>query len=156
MWILHQRLKRQGFILLLSQLISLRILGNARWIVLITMNELTESNRWSLPDNSADFANLTQTIKYLGLSTEHIKDIVIMDIINRSRVTLQKALKLCDVAPHPNLHIQYVVTQLQQGRTPANGYHLCRCNNTNCTYLKYHSCRNWHFLNASSCVTKGG
>lgn len=45
-----------------------------------------------------------------------------------------------------NSHVQQVLVQIKKCRTAALGYHLYKCNNSNCNQYKYqyHSCRNRH------------
>ena len=72
----------------------------------------------------------------------------------RPRATLQNILQ-----KHPavfnndaNAHVQKVLHRLQVCRTAKLGYHVYRCTNEDCSYLKYqyHSCRDRHCPNCGA------
>jgi len=64
---------------------------------------------------------------------------------NTPAVTVQRVLQQYYI-PSGNGHVQHVIQQLQQCRTPDKGYHLYRCNDEDCGHIKYqyHSCHNRH------------
>jgi hypothetical protein len=62
------------------------------------------------------------------------------------RVTLQQLLLQHAAHQSQNFHVQKVLQRLRSCRTAALGYHIYRCSDDTCSYVKYqyHSCRDRH------------
>lgn len=62
------------------------------------------------------------------------------------RVTLQQILLQHAAHQSQNVHVQKVLQRLRSCRTAALGYHIYRCSDDTCSYVKYqyHSCRDRH------------
>jgi hypothetical protein len=70
------------------------------------------------------------------------------------RATVQQVLQHCELSQTNcnNTHVSNVLNRIKNCRTAAFGYHLYRCSNEACRYLKYqyHSCRDRHCPNCGA------
>src|SRR6266496_1251505 len=72
----------------------------------------------------------------------------------KPRATVQQLLikESLSLSTSTNVHVQNVLHRLKICRTAALGYHLYRCNDDKCGYIKYqyHSCRDRHCPNCGA------
>ncbi len=68
------------------------------------------------------------------------------------RATVQQLLQKHVLSPNKNLHVQKVLERIKTCRTSALGYHVYRCSDEQCSYIKYqyHSCRDRHCPNCGA------